>query len=729
MGAFFLKGPPSDADSSLGGDTTEGDIMRLKTLAVIGVLATLASQLVPTPARAGTDTVQFSSSTYQRIESASTVQLTVSITGTINTTPSTVDYATSDGSAGAGSDYTAKTGTLAFPIGVNSRTITVNLTDDTSYEDDQTFMVTLSNPTGEFILGSPSTATVTIQDDDVFVNVDPETVAVTEEEDGGSAVVKVQLTDTASGANSASVAHDVTYQYSTGGGTATAGSDYTSTSGTGTIPAGYSGPPLTISIPILDNSTAEPDETFLLTLSTVVGGQLGSRSTSTITIDDDEASGQTLAFSSATATIGEGGSTVLLTVDRSGGTTGTATVAYATADGTATAGTDYSSRSGTLTFPGGQSSRVITVPITNDTDAESDETFTVTLSSPTLASLGSPSSATVTITDNDGVQTLAFSSATASVGESVSPLNLIVTRTGDTTGVATVNYATSNGSASSGSDYTDTSGTLVFAAGDTSKNISVVITNDSTSEATETFTVTLSSPTGASLGSTSTSTVSIVDDDGTEAVLGFSSSTYSVDEGGGSVTITVTRSGSASGSKSVTYATSDGTASSGSDYTSASGTLTFPDAATTSMTFEVPVSDDSSVEGDETVSLTLSSPTGGAVLGTSAATLTIGDDDSDSAEAHERSVSLQLRKHLRAKGTVTVEDGTTDCYQRVTVRIQRKRSGVWKTIDRTVTDNQGDYRTNIPDKVGRYRAKVATKTLDNGDTCSSDTSGSKRHRH
>jgi hypothetical protein len=222
--------------------------------------------------------------------------------------------------------------------------------------------------------------------------------------------------------------------------------------------------------------------------------------------------------------------------------------------------------------------------------------------------------------------------------------------------------------------------------------------------------------------------VTIVDDDGTAAVLGFSASAYSVQEGGGSVTITVRRSGSETGSKSVNYATSDGSATAGSDYTTASGTLTFTEPDT-SMTFVVPISDDPSVEGDETVTLTLSGPTNGAVLGTSPATLTIGDDDAAALVSHDRSVGLRLRRHLRAKGTVSVPDGTAGCYIGVPVAIQRKRSGAWKTIARVATNNQGNYRTRIPDRTGRYRAKVAGATLGNGDTCSADRSGVKRHRH
>src|SRR5262249_47711275 len=109
--------------------------------------------------------------------------------------------------------------------------------------------------------------------------------------------------------------------------------------------------------------------------------------------------------------------------------------------------------------------------------------------------------------------------------------------------------------------------------------------------------------------------------------LQFSNATYSVNENGGTATITVTRTGGSDGSVSVNYATSNGTATAGSDYTAASGTLTFG-AGETSKTFTIPITNDTAVEGNETINLTLSSPTGGATLGSqTSAVLTIQDDD------------------------------------------------------------------------------------------------------
>jgi len=113
--------------------------------------------------------------------------------------------------------------------------------------------------------------------------------------------------------------------------------------------------------------------------------------------------------------------------------------------------------------------------------------------------------------------------------------------------------------------------------------------------------------------------------------LSFSMSSYTVGEGGSTATITATRSGGSFGSVTVDYATSDGSATAGSDYTASSGMLGWANGDTADKTFTVPITDDSLAEGDETVNLTLSNPTGGATLGTSSATLTIQDNEPSSA--------------------------------------------------------------------------------------------------
>ena len=178
--------------------------------------------------------------------------------------------------------------------------------------------------------------------------------------------------------------------------------------------------------------------------------------------------------------------------------TETVTVDYATADGTATAGSDYTATSGTLTFQPGETSKTVSVPITDDAVDDGGETLTLTLSSASGADLGD-AEATGTIrnteTDPSGLS-VADVEATE---EEDAALDFVVTLDPSATETVTVDYATADGTATAGSDYTATSGTLTFQPGDTEKTVSVAITDDAVDDGGETLTLTLSSASGADL--------------------------------------------------------------------------------------------------------------------------------------------------------------------------------------------------------------------------------------
>jgi hypothetical protein len=100
------------------------------------------------------------------------------------------------------------------------------------------------------------------------------------------------------------------------------------------------------------------------------------------------------------------------------------------------------------------------------------------------------------------------------------------------------------------------------------------------------------------------------------------------------------------------------------------------------------------------------------------------------SKTHPRSVTLSLKKHLRAKGVVSVGDGFTACTASVPVKIQRRVSGNWKSVGSTTTDASGSYSKKIKDKPGKYRAKAPKVVLNNGvDVCLGDTSPARTHKH
>ena len=248
--------------------------------------------------------------------------------------------------------------------------------------------------------------------------------------------------------------------------------------------------------------------------------------------------------------------------------------------------------------------------------------------------MSAPSGATIadaravgSIKNDDGTGTIAFGASAYQKAENGGSATITVTRSGGLGGGMTAQYATTNGTASAGTDYTATSGTLTFAAGVTSVSFQVPITNDTRDEVTETVNLSLSNPAGgAVLGTRRTASLNIVDND-TGGVLSFSSGAYERSESGGSATIKVLRTGGAASGVTVHYATSAATANATDDYTPATGTLSFA-AGQTSASFSVALRNDTVNEANETVNLVLANPTGGAKLGSQpTAVLTILDDE------------------------------------------------------------------------------------------------------
>lgn len=219
-----------------------------------------------------------------------------------------------------------------------------------------------------------------------------------------------------------------------------------------------------------------------------------------------------VVFSAASYSVNEDAGTVTATVNLSEASGQTVQVTYATASGTATSGADYTPVGGSLSFAPGETTKTFNVPILDDALDEPDETVNLTLSAPQNATLGTPSEAVVTIVDNDEPPTVQFSMADYTANEAAGTALITVQLSGPSGLATAVDYATSDGSATAGSDYVATSGTLDFAAGETSKTFTVNILNDVVAEGDETVNLTLSNPDDATLGTPSTATLTIEDD-------------------------------------------------------------------------------------------------------------------------------------------------------------------------------------------------------------------------
>ncbi|MFT3736278.1 MAG: Calx-beta domain-containing protein [Rhodocyclaceae bacterium] len=521
------------------------------------------------------------------------------------------------GTATSGTDYTASptfsngvtlaAGVLTIPAGVTSFTITVPTVSDTTDEPDETVPITVGGVTG----------TGTILDDDAAPTV--ATVS------SNSATEASNIVHTVTLSNASSVA--TTYSLSLGGGTATAGGvDYTSaltnasfsngvtiSGGTITVPAGVTS--FTVTVATTADTIDEPNETYTLTVGAASG---------TGTINDDDAAPTIQSVSSPSATEG---SNLVYTVALTNASSSSITFPFSFGAGTATSGTDYTASptfsngvtlaAGVLTIPAGVTSFTITVPTVSDTTDEPDETVPITVGGVT---------GTGTILDDDAAPTV--SSVTSNSATEASNIVHTVTLTNASSVATTYSLSLGGGTATGGGvDYTSTltnaafsngvtisGGTITVPAGVTSFTVSVPTTADVLDEANETYTLTV----GAASG-----TGTITDDDPTPSLS--ISGPASINESAGTATYTVTLSAASGQTVTVNYATSNGTATAGSDYTSTSGTLTFP-AGTTSLTITVPITNDTAVESTENFSITLSSP-GNATLGTSSVTTSILDND------------------------------------------------------------------------------------------------------
>jgi len=253
---------------------------------------------------------------------------------------------------------------------------------------------------------------------------------------------------------------------------------------------------------------------------------------------------------------------------------------------------------------------------------------------------------------------LAINDVTITEGQSgTRTAEFTVTLTAGSIAQVKVDFATANGTATAGSDYQSTSGTLTFNPGQTTQPISVTINGDISFESNETFQVNLSNPVNSIINDAQ-GVGTISNDDAEGGFISFSQSSYSIGESGGSITITVNRTNDISRAANVDYTTTEtggptgapcssvnGNASSRCDFTTSAGTLRFS-AGESTKTFPVLISQDNYVEGPESLTVTLINQTGGAFLVAPAnASLTITDDPTEPVANPVNDADVFVRQH------------------------------------------------------------------------------------
>ncbi len=392
-----------------------------------------------------------------------------------------VSYRTIAKSARSGADFVAASGTVTFPAGTKARKVRVSVLDDALDEATEKFRLRIFDAVGASIIDR--SGKVSVFDDDPAPTVSVGNVSVSEP-DTGSVTMRFPVTLSSPSGRTTEVTWTLM------GGTASSISDYSSaSSGRLVIPAGTT--VAYIPVTILGDTASEPTETLDVEISSpkhlVV---LDGRATGSI-VDTDRPS-----LSVNDVTVNESAATATFTVLLSKTSATPVTFNFATIDGTATAGNDYTSTSNSRTIPAGSLGTTITVPIKEDALDEADETYTLALSNVVNATV-LDGEGRGTIVDNDATPTLSINDAAALTegGSVVFTVTLSAVSGRD----VTVHWATSPGTATSGADYAAGNSTLTIPSGQATAQITVSTVNDTVAEGAETFTVSLSSPTNATL--------------------------------------------------------------------------------------------------------------------------------------------------------------------------------------------------------------------------------------
>jgi uncharacterized repeat protein (TIGR01451 family)/uncharacterized delta-60 repeat protein len=578
----------------------------------------------------------------------------------------TINYLVT-GTAVAGSDYTPLAGSITIPAGQLSVNLPISAIASSTNPLPRTVTVQISDST-TYNIYSDNAATVTIIDGNL------PTVTITGGGDVGESGGTTSFTVSRTGptTNSLTVFFEV-------GGTAWEGIDYSAIGTNVVIPAGASSANITLNT--INDSARElgrviGEETVVIQLRDGTNYLLGGSTSRSIRINDDE--GDTalpaVGFLLSTSTVREdaGAALIYVRVTANPATNKPVEIDYRISGGTAipnvnyTPGTFERGATGVLHFVHVEapdppsiisdsegSVAAIQIPILNDGVSTSpNKTITLTLMNPggfvtnvsfvtnnnqvfsntvitrvpTNAFLGPSVSHTLTILDV-GTSLVSITAATNLAYELGSqPVKFTLTRSGATNVPLTVSF-TVNGTAANGNDFIlSTNATITIPAGTNSAVLTLIPRDDPTEETAEYMTVNLLAKPGYGLGSPSSATVLLVSDDGT---IQFLESDYRVAENAGPASIPVVRSGNTNIAVSVSFVISNRTAIAGEDYVMTNGTITFAPGETL-KNFEVPLINDSVVEPDETIAMSLVNPSGGVPLGgQKTATLTIVNDDTD----------------------------------------------------------------------------------------------------
>ena len=516
-------------------------------------------------------------------------------------------------------DFTSSSGTLTFGAAETTKTLRVTLNNDSGTEPHESIYLRMSSATNAVITNTNAIITIAANDQTSGVpNASVRDVVV--DEKAGTALFTVFLDKPAD--------TNVSVSWATSGINATSGSDFSASAGTLVFTPGQTA--LSFEVPITDDLVAEGDELFGVTLSGANGLVIAQGTASGRIVANDATVVSQPVIQVENAVVDESAGYMEFVVRLSAPSAQQVGVTYAT-NHTNTTGTDVNTNiDGTLVFAPGETARIIRVDIGDDTAFEPSESFYLQLSNPVNAVIGQTYSFGTVFANDSTAGTPLVGLRDVRVDEKAGVARFVVWLDKPSADVVRVSYSTNADTASAGSDYQDSQGTISFLPGETMRTLSVPIFDDATAEGVERFSVTLSSPVGLAIGQ-GTGYAFIAPSDNTVA----SSPTISIesavmDEMQGYVDVVVRM--SAPSSQQVTVLIRD--TYYGNLYLeyaySYSSTLVFAPGEI-EKTVRYIVHDDTAADPMEPFTVYLSTPTN-AVLGNSDAQVTIAANDGASGQ-------------------------------------------------------------------------------------------------
>ncbi len=530
----------------------------------------------------------------------------------------TVNYSLA-GTAVNGTDYTSMTGTFNLNADSVTATVSIDPTDDSICEGDETAIAAVAQGAG-YVVGAPSEATITISDNDKpTISIAASDATASEPGANAGTFTFTRVNDTKKDA--------VTVLYAVTG-TASTAADYGRLPGFAVIPQGSD--TATVVVSVRDDAIPETIETVIASISANSAYSIASSPNNSATIsinDNDDVLVSVSSTDNSCAEPGISNPAGTFTFTRTGGVGGDLTVNYIVREtSTAASGADYAALSGSIVIPDGEAIATVTVTPLDDLNPEPDETVIIGITGGAGYQIGYPNSATVSIYD-DEPPTLFMSVPDADCAEASSPGNgtFRINRLGNKTNALTVNI-TLDGTAKA-TDYSNVASAQTVNANAASKDITITPTNDADAEGSESVTITLASGAGYEIGAPDSETIYIKDDETVDVSVSANDPIALEGSAVNTGYFRITRSLSSSSPLTVNYSIS-GSAGNGSDYAALSGSATIP-AEQTAVNVYVDASahNDAVVEGAETVLITLLYNGANYDIGTASATVTLQDDD------------------------------------------------------------------------------------------------------